>query len=79
MDKFPLMMKALHELEIEETFDPEERAKEKKLSREKDIFRLNSGEVSAIELNKENGFFSGIDFSNAKIIRRKRKIKLVDE
>jgi hypothetical protein len=51
-------------------YDPKERALEKQLSREQDEADLKSGKVTKEELSKRNGFFSSLDFKNAKIVRR---------
>lgn len=49
------------------TFSFQERAKQKELSRARDQARLEAGEITAAELQKENAFFKGAGFANKKI------------
>ncbi|MEG3125093.1 hypothetical protein [Sphingomonas sp. GB1N7] len=53
-------------------FDSVERQRAKQHAREQDDRDLQAGLVSPEALNQQNGFFSGIDFSNASIRRRRR-------
>ena len=46
---------------------PGERARQKEAARNLDARRLASGEVSAAQLQSENDFFNGLDFSRARI------------
>lgn len=55
-----------------ETFDPEERRREKQAAREKDDEDLRTGKVTAEQLRKRNGFFSSLDFTNSRIRFRGR-------
>jgi hypothetical protein len=55
-----------------EMFDPAERERAKQAAREQDDADLRNGRVSVDEMQKRNGFFSGLDFSKASI-RRGRK------
>jgi hypothetical protein len=54
------------------------RRAEKQASRDADIARRETGEISAIELQHENGFFNKLDMSQVKIVNRRprRAIKL---
>jgi len=54
------------------------RRAEKQASREADIARREAGEISAIELQQENGFFNKLDMTQVKIVNRRprRAIKL---
>jgi hypothetical protein len=54
-------------------FDPAERQREKQRAREQDDYALNIGLISPEALGKQNGFFSGVDFSNASVRRPKRR------
>lgn len=57
--------------------DVNARRAEKQASREADIARRQAGEISAQELQQENGFFNKLDMSQAKILnRRPRPIKV---
>ncbi|HZH50300.1 MAG TPA: hypothetical protein VEZ16_00310 [Microvirga sp.] len=51
-----------------ERLDAAERAAEKQASREHDLARLNSGEVSRAQLRAENGFFSSLRLSELRIV-----------
>lgn len=55
-----------------EFYDPKERARQKQAARDKDDEDLRTGKVTREELRKRNGFFSGLDFSKAKIVLPKR-------
>lgn len=48
-------------------FDPIALRREKQMARERDDRDLREGRVSAEELQRRNGFFSGLDFSRARI------------
>jgi len=50
-----------------EKLDQAERARQKQESRDRDLARLASGEISAAELNRENGFFSALPLQSFKI------------
>lgn len=52
-------------------YDPVERRRQKHEDREGCDARLRLGSVSKEELRSEVGFFSAIDFSKSKIIRRR--------
>lgn len=57
--------------------DVKARRAEKQASREADIARRQAGEISAQELQQENGFFNKLDMSQVKIVNRSpRTIKL---
>ena len=58
------------------TFNVEERRAEKQRSRDEDAARLSRGEVSAAELNAENGFFSVLDRSQVRLIARRVRVSL---
>ncbi len=45
---------------MSETYDPEERRREKQASRDEDARRLAAGEVTPAELARENSPFSGL-------------------
>ena len=49
-------------------FDPVERAHEKQLSRDRDAVRLVSGEVSAVELRRENGIGSHLPLGRYQVV-----------
>lgn len=51
-----------------EFYDPKKRAAEKQAARDKDDDDLRAGRVSKEELSRRNGFFSSLDFSEAKIV-----------
>jgi len=53
-------------------FNPVERQRAKQRAREQDERDLQAGVISPDALNDRNGFFSGIDFSNASIRRPRR-------
>jgi len=55
-------------------YDPEERRREKQLSRENDEVRLRSGRINHEDLRRENGFFSKFDMSKSVIVRRKARV-----
>ncbi|KUR69944.1 hypothetical protein AQZ52_17745 [Novosphingobium fuchskuhlense] len=52
-------------------FDSAERQRAKQHAREQDDRDLQAGLISPEALNQQNGFFSGIDFSQASIRRRR--------
>lgn len=53
------------------------RRAEKQASRDADIARHEAGEISAQQLQDENGLFNKLDFSKVKIVnRRPRAIQL---
>lgn len=54
-------------------YDPLERRRQKHEDRESGDARLRLGSVSKEEFRSEVGFFSSIDFSQSKIIRRRRQ------
>lgn len=49
-------------------FDPIQRAREKQSLRDRDAVRLASGEVSAVELRRENGIGSHLPLSRYQIV-----------
>lgn len=51
-------------------YDPEQRAHEKQLARERDERDLASGRISREDLRSKNSMFAGIDVSKGRIIRR---------
>ena len=59
-------MKAMKPSEYQ--FDPIERAREKQLSRDRDAGRLAAGEVSALELRRENGIGSHLPLSRYQMV-----------
>ena len=63
-------------MEPNSIFNPKQRALEKQKSRDQDDADLKSGKISQEELSKRNGFFSSLDWSNAKIVfpRSSRKL-----
>lgn len=65
---------------MSETYDPEERRREKQASRDEDARRLAAGEVTPAELARENSPFSGlrigpIDYSRTGLPRYRRERK----
>lgn len=57
--------------------DVKARRAKKQASREADIARREAGEISAYDLQQENGLFNKLDISQVKIVnRRPRAIKL---
>ena len=56
-------------------FNVAERRREKQEARDRDERLLASGEVTAEELNKRNGFFSALDFSQARIVRWSSRVR----
>lgn len=52
--------------------DPQERQREKQISRDRDCVALRVGAVSQSELAVQNGMFSALDISGAQIARRGR-------
>lgn len=53
-------------------YDPQQRIREKQISREQDDRALRSGAVSRDELGHRNGFLSSLDLSGASVRRRGR-------
>ena len=51
-------------------YDPEKRAAEKVASRLEDARRLESGEISPLELSRENSFIPPHMLEGARIVRR---------
>ena len=49
-------------------FDPIERAREKQVSRDRDVVRLASCEVSALELRRENGIGSHLPLYRYQVV-----------
>jgi hypothetical protein len=47
-----------------------ERRSEKQASREKDDAEISSGKKTVDEVSRQNGLFSGLDLSKAKVRRR---------
>jgi len=57
-------------------FSVKDRRAEKQRSRDADLARLESKRVSAKELREENGFFSPLDRSKAKLLVRRASVAL---
>jgi hypothetical protein len=53
------------------SFNPAVRAREKQQARERDERLIASGQVSRQELARQNGFFSALDRSKVRIVRRR--------
>lgn len=53
-----------------------DRREEKQRSREADFARLASEQISAKEFREENGFFSSLDRSKAKLLVRRALVAL---
>jgi hypothetical protein len=51
-----------------EKLDQAERARQKQARRDRDNARLDAGEISPTELNRENGFFSALPLAKFKIV-----------
>jgi hypothetical protein len=51
-----------------EKLDQAERARQKQARRDRDHARLEVGEISPAELNRENGFFSALPLGKFKIV-----------
>ncbi len=73
-------MSACYHPPMSETFDPEERRREKQASRDEDARRLAAGEATPAELARENSPFSGlrigkIDYSRTGLPRYRRESK----
>lgn len=58
-----------------ERYNPIERQREKQRAREQDERDLRAGVISPEALNHRNGFFSGLDLSNASLRLRRRDAK----
>jgi hypothetical protein len=56
-------------------YAPSVRAQQKQIAREKDDMRLRNGDVSREALRREVGFFSALDLSRSKIVRRRGRIE----
>jgi hypothetical protein len=56
-------------------YDPTERARQKQAARERDDARLRDGEVSRDALRREVGFFSVLDLSRSRIVRRRVRVE----
>jgi hypothetical protein len=56
-------------------YDPAERARQKQAARERDDARLRDGEVSRDALRREVGFFSVLDLSRSRIVRRRVRVE----
>jgi hypothetical protein len=56
-------------------YNPAERAVQKQSARERDDMRLRNGEVSRDDLHREVGFFSALDLSRSKIVRRRVRVE----
>lgn len=56
-------------------YNPIERQCEKQHAREQDERDLRAGVISPEALNRRNGFFSGLDLSNASVRLRRRDEK----
>lgn len=52
-------------------YDPMEREREKQRARAQDDIDLRAGNISPEALNRQNGFFSSLDLSNASVRRRR--------
>jgi hypothetical protein len=52
-------------------YNPMERQREKQRARVQDDRDLNAGNISPEALNRQNGFFSSLDLSNASVRRRR--------
>ena len=57
-------------------FSVKNRRAEKQCSRDADLARLASKQISAKELLEENGFFSTLDRSKAKLLVRRASVAL---
>lgn len=53
-------------------FDSAERRRAKQQAREQDDRDLREGRIAPAALNARNGLFSGVDFSQASVRRRRR-------
>jgi hypothetical protein len=56
-------------------YDPSDRARQKQVARERDDMRLQNGDVSRDALRQEVSFFSALDLSRSKIVRRRVRIE----
>lgn len=56
------------------SYNAEDRRREKEASRRADESAMQSGLISVESLAAENGFFSSLDLSNARVRRRPRQI-----
>lgn len=61
------------------TYDAEKRREAKRRSREQDAARIQSGEISADELNRRNGFFSVLDRASARVVTWRKRFKIGDQ
>ncbi|ANT54466.1 hypothetical protein MEA186_01346 [Mesorhizobium amorphae CCNWGS0123] len=57
-------------------FNVKDRRAEKQRSRDVDLARLASKQISAKELRDENGFFSSLDRSKARLLVRRASVAL---
>lgn len=58
------------------SFSVSKRRQEKELSRQADLSRLDQGLVAPADLRDRNGFFSALDPSRARVVGRRRRIRL---
>lgn len=57
-------------------YSVKERREAKQRSRERDLSRLASGQISVRELSEENGFFSKLGNAKAKLVVRRASVAL---
>jgi hypothetical protein len=57
-------------------FSVDDRREEKQRSRDADLARLESRQISSKELREKNGFFSSLDRSKAKLLVRRASVAL---
>jgi hypothetical protein len=58
------------------SFDAEARREEKKRSRQSDLLRVMSGQISGHDLAQHNSIVAALDPARAKIIRRRLSVDL---
>jgi hypothetical protein len=56
-------------------FSVEDRVREKQEARDRDERLLACGQISVQQLAMRNGFFSALDPSNARIVRRRAEVR----
>jgi hypothetical protein len=61
---------------IEASFSFESRRREKEISRARDEVRLERGEVDPSDMRDQNGFFSSLDRSQARLVARRVRVRL---
>jgi len=57
-------------------FSAEERAREKRESRIRDMQRIACGEVSRADVQKSNGFFSSLDARRARLVSPRIRVQI---